>query len=389
MLRNFAVVFTLLCLLYPWAAQGADKAKAAGKERALALGGAGAKEPQLALSVSGEVHLTYGIKNTVYCVSSIDGGKTFHAPVVVGKTGALSLGRRRGPRVAVHGKHVAVSAIGGELGHGKDGELYCWRSADSGATWSPAATVNDLPAAAREGLHAMAYAPDGKLVCIWLDFRRGMGMEIYQSSSADHGQTWSENTPLVTSPSGSICPCCHPNLTFDAQGSQYVMWRDAIDGNRDMYLLKTDPSSTALPPIRLGTTHWELDQCPMEGGSLAIDADNHPIGAWMRERKIVYSDGSENESVVGQGEQPTIAATRSGTCLAWLRDRPGDLFVKMSWEDSPRVVAQQAVDPVLAYGPAQGDVLYLAWESGPEEKSLIQFLRIPVPPAAKKPSGGK
>jgi hypothetical protein len=148
----------------------------------------------------------------------------------------LSLGNHRGPRVAVAGDAVIVTAIAGTLGGGKDGDLMAWRSADGGRTWSPAVKVNDVDGAAREGLHAMA-ARGSTVVTAWLDLR-AKGTQLYASISSDAGRTWSRNILVYQSPSGTICQCCHPSLAITEAGEILVMFRNALDGHRDFYLAR-------------------------------------------------------------------------------------------------------------------------------------------------------
>ena len=121
-----------------------------------------AREPQAAADNTGRVYVTYGAGDALYCSASADGGKSWQAPVKVGEAGSLALGMRRGPRIAVAGKTVVVSAIYGREGKGRDGELLAWRSTDGGQSWQGPATVNDVPGASREGLHGMAAAHGGR-----------------------------------------------------------------------------------------------------------------------------------------------------------------------------------------------------------------------------------
>jgi hypothetical protein len=61
--------------------------------------------------------------------------------------------------------------IGGKQGKGRDGDVLAICSADGGKTWRDPVIVNDVPDAAREGLHGMAAGPSGEFTCIWLDLR--------------------------------------------------------------------------------------------------------------------------------------------------------------------------------------------------------------------------
>ncbi len=186
-----------------------------------------ARQPQVAVSDDGAIYVTFGSKNTVYCAVSTDRGKSFAPPVEVGSVGALALGMRRGPRIAVHKKTVVITAVGGETGGGQDGDLLAWRSTDGGQHWQGPVNVNDVAASAREGLHAMAASPTGDLYCTWLDLRNSQS-ELFGASSTDGGATWSENKLVYRSPSGTICQCCHPAAIYDAEGTLYLLWRNSL-----------------------------------------------------------------------------------------------------------------------------------------------------------------
>src|SRR6202040_2323112 len=123
---------------------------------------------------------------------SHDRGATFTKPIKVAEAPMLSLGRHRGPRIAITPSAIVISAVTGtKTPPGADGNLTAWRSTDGGKTWSTGVTVNDQPASAREGLHAMTSAR-GLLFAAWLD-DRAKGKRLYSATSKDNGATWSKN----------------------------------------------------------------------------------------------------------------------------------------------------------------------------------------------------
>jgi len=192
------------------------------------------RQPRLA--VSGKLTgMTFGAGQAIYYAGSTDGGRTFGAPVKVASTGALALGRHRGPRLAITGKAMVISAISGA---GRAVDLETWRSADGGRTWAPGGRVNDVPASAREGLHAMTALPDGSVYALWLDMRE-KGMRLYGAASKDGGLTWGRNALVYASPGGTICECCHPSLAVELAGGQprhvcrqFHRWRDLLPGGQ-------------------------------------------------------------------------------------------------------------------------------------------------------------
>jgi hypothetical protein len=243
----------------------------------------GAREPQVAVGhrlwqdvgsgpggttpLCATVYVTCGTKSGVYVVASRYCCAVFDPAKRIASVGSLALGMRRGPRVAVSGETVVVTAIAGEQGGGRDGDLLCWRSTDEARTWTTAERINTNAGTAREGLHAMAAGPKAELFCVWID----LALEtprLCGSVSTDSGAHWSPARP-VTGDSDRICPCCHPSVAFDANGQVWVLWRGDRDGARDMFVAQSkDHGSTFSSPTKVGTGTWKLDACPMDGGAL-------------------------------------------------------------------------------------------------------------------------
>jgi hypothetical protein len=281
--------------------------------------GFSAQEPQVA-SVGRQVFVACGAGDRLYVLGSEDGGKTFGAPVALPAAGKLALGMRRGPRIAVAGKEVVVSAVYGKAGGGKDGDLLAWRSADGGKVWQGPVAVNDVPGAAREGLHAMAASPGGKLACVWLDLREGK-TEIWESVSSDQGRSWSKNLRVYRSPDGTICECCHPSVAFGPKGEMYVMFRNWLGGARDMYLAKSTTDGKSFEPAqKLGRGTWPLNACPMDGGAIAIGPSGDVTTVWRRAGHVYLCRPGQDEVDLGEGRQPWATCSVSGIRAVWLRE---------------------------------------------------------------------
>ena len=336
-----------------------------------------ARQPQAAVDEHGTVYIAFGSGNDLYIATSSDAGNTFAEPVKVGSPGVLSLGMRRGPRIAVAGKTLVISAIGGPLGKGKDGDLQAWHSIDGGKSWQGPTRVNDEEAAAREGLHAMAAGPKGELACAWLDLRT-KGSKIFAGTSTDGGATWGKNVLVYESPSGGVCPCCHPSVAFDPQGNLHVMWRNALESNRDMFVCEsTDSGKTFGQAKKLGTGTWRLDVCPMDGGSFAFRGNGEMVSTWRRSDTVFILGGKKREQTaegqetpLAKGEQPWLAAGIDGPYVVWLAKRPGDLMLQSPNGKRPEMLAQDAIDPVIAADPS-GGLVTVCWEAGPKEKPYI------------------
>lgn len=339
------------------------------------------RQPQVAIDEAGTIFVAFGASDAIYCCTSADRGQTYSDPVKIGSLPKLSLGMRRGPRIvarhdAAEGDFLVVTAISHDSGN-----LVSWRSTDAGKTWQGPLTVNDSPKDAREGLHAMTISPAGQIFCTWLDLRN-KSTELFASVSTDGGKSWSKNFLVYHSPSGSICECCHPSVACDSNGDIYVMWRNSIDGFRDMYASRSrDGGKTFTAAAKLGPGTWKLDACPMDGGYLAATAPGKLTTIWRRNTQIFRSDidgtnQQPREQLLGNGEQPWAAATSAGAYLVWVSRRPGDLWLATPKSKSPDKIAADATDPVIT-APLKGNgPLVIAWESGPRGKTSLHSLVI-------------
>ncbi len=328
------------------------------------------RQPQLAASEK-LVAVTFGSGSTVYFSSSHDKGATFSEPIKVGDADALMLGNHRGPRVAITPGAIVISAVGGEKAKG---DLFTWRSLDGGRTWSAGPKINDTPAATREGLHAMAAAPDGRLFAVWLDLRHVVpgkpGTELYGAYSSDNGATWSKNILVYRSASGSICQCCHPSLLFDAKGALLVMWRNALEGNRDMYVARSeDGGRTFSSAEKMGGGSWKLEACPMDGGGLATTANGKVISVWRRGTEIYLAPEGGAETALAEGKNPSITANKEGVFAAW--STPDGVFARVPGQTQPQQLDHEGGFVQLTSVP-NGPVV-AAWE----RKGTIQFHTLP------------
>ena len=328
----------------------------------------GSRQPQLA-AAQGLVAMTFGSGSSIYFASSSDQGVTWNAPVKVAESTTLALGRHRGPRVAILKDAIVISAVVGGKGTKQADTLASFRSLDRGKTWARAGVINDVAESAREGLHAMAAGPDGSVFAVWLDLR-AKGTQLYDAKSTDGGVSWSKNVPVYSSPDGTICQCCHPTLSIDADGRIHAMWRNVIDGSRDLYTASSTDGVHFATAAKLGEGTWKLNACPMDGGGLAMDGGK-AISAWRRDTDIFLAEGT-TERRIGPGKD--VALARSGkheTYLAWTRDGGIEALTPKSAE--PVKIAKEGGFAALI-ALEDGGVL-AAWET----RDSIEIKRLDSP----------
>lgn len=338
----------------------------------------GAHQPQVVVDTEGRIHLTFGSKGSILYTFSTDQGASYAKPTEVAALKALSLGMRRGPRIAVAGQSIVITAIGGEQGGGRDGDLFAWRSRDEGKTWHGPSQVSDVTRSAREGLHGMAASPTGEICCVWLDLRN-KGTQIFGSRSTDGGATWSKNQLVYKSPDGSVCECCHPSVVYDGRGVLHVMWRNSLGGNRDMFWTASkDGGKTFGEAAKLGRGSWELDACPMDGGAIAVQGEHGKIAtAWRRDKQVfLVTNQPADERMLGTGVQPWLAADKQRAYSVWLSRRPGDLYLAVSDQDQSIKLATGARDPVVAAAAIDQGPVIVAWEEDENGQSVVKAKNI-------------
>lgn len=336
------------------------------------------KQPQAAVARNGTVHLVYGVGNMVFHSRSTDQGISFDKPKEAFRVSNLLLGMRRGPRIAFTEKALVITAIGGNQGKGRDGDLQAWRSSDDGSTWIGPVNVNDAADSAREGLHGMAAGLDGSIYCVWLDLREKRS-EVFLSKSIDGGETWKPNVRVYRSPDGNVCECCHPSIAIGRE-TVHVMFRNSLAGNRDMYITTSnDAGATFAFAEKIGSGSWKLNACPMDGGMLATTPEGTLESVWRREGEaFTVSNANSKEQSLGRGAQPWVASTENGPVIVWTAAREGDLLVQVPGSKQPRKVASAARDPMVASGINGRGPVIACWESKRNGQSEVFVARVVI-----------
>jgi len=289
----------------------------------------------------------------IFVARSDDAGATFGSAIKVASVPNLMLGMRRGPRIAAYGDRVTVTVNGDEL--------FALTSVDGGKTWSEPVTINDVPTSTREGLHDLAGAADGRLFTTWLDLRNG-AMELWGAASSDAGRTWGKNEQVYHSSDKSICECCHPTVLFDADGNLAVMWRNAVDGYRDMWMSTRAKGSAQFTPARkLGEGTWKLNACPMDGGKIVALGAGKFGSVWQRAGEVFFMPASGPEILLGKGKQPVAVANGANPLILW--QEGNDLVLSRAPGAPPSKLASDSRFAVVVTLPGQqGNVV--AYEQG-------------------------
>jgi hypothetical protein len=145
--------------------------------------------------------------------------------------------------------------------------------------------------------------------------------KIFLSVSRDGGKSWSKSEVVYASPDGSVCECCKPSIVTGDQDNVLIMFRNNVQGSRDLYLTQSDDGgSTFDEPRKLGMGTWVIHGCPMDGGGLDV-ASRKVTAVWQRKGEVFLSVPGQPEDRIGPGRFPAIASNGNGNYVLWNRGK--------------------------------------------------------------------
>jgi hypothetical protein len=149
-----------------------------------------------------------------------------------------------------------------------------------------------------------------------------------------------------------------------------ILFRNALDGARDMYLLKsTDAGKTFSPARKQGEGSWLIDACPMDGGSVTLEGVE--ISAvWRRQDQLYWtrdnmrdtSTRPAQERPLGAGENASLAPSQSLQLpYAYVTPEGQVMLGHLRRNDRPQEVAARGTDPVAVW-ISRPQCTLVAWE---------------------------
>ena len=264
--------------------------------------------------------------------SSEDGGQNFSSPAVVTPDPEnISADGENRPKIAVARDGTILLTWTQVLPQKYSGNIRFARSIDSGQTFSPPITLNDDGRITSHRFDSLAIKGTGRAIVLWLDARdrdaakeKGeafSGVSIYTVQSDDNGATFSTNRRFQQ----HTCECCRIATTWTSDGP-LVLWRNIFDTNtRDFAIANLDKGWVR----RATQDEWQIDACPHNGGSIAIDGRGQLHLAWF-----------------------TNGTARQG--LFYKR-------IEGNWQSQPRAIGNPAAQANHALVAADGKTVLLTW----------------------------
>lgn len=303
--------------------------------------------PDLTKDKNGVLHLVYGNgEKIMYCFSK-DDGKSFSQPLLIYTLPKLAASHTRGPQITATTNGLLVTACS------NTGNIFSFIKTGT-SNWKMNGKVNDKDTVAKENL--MALSSDGnKAYAVWLDLRDGHN-KIFGSLSSDGGKNWSKNIKVYESPDKTVCECCKPSVIMRGN-IVYVLFRNWLNGNRDLYLAKSSDGGKSFSKAeKLGTGSWKLNGCPMDGGGLALDTGN-PVTVWNRNGIIYSCKPREEEKEVGKGRGCTLKNINGKIVYAWTEN--GEIVIMKNKGEKKTI--GKGMQPVLE--DAGDNKIICVWEA--------------------------
>lgn len=279
------------------------------------------------------------------------------------------------------------------------GHIRFSRSLDGGRTFAAPVVVNRDREPITHRFDSLAVADDGTVYVAWIDKRdlhaakaagkKYDGAAVYYAVSRDGGATFADEFKVAD---GS-CECCRIGLATEPGGTAVMFWRHVYEGSiRDHAVARIGPSGILKEPVRASYGNWRIDACPHHGGSIARGGDWGWHLAWYDGNEAkpgLYVARMDGEAWVAsparrfgdadaQAGHPALYAIGEEVFLAW-KERTDTRAVIMamasrdggrSWGE-PRKVAETAGAADNPFLVSDGKQVYLSWNTRDDGYRLI------------------
>ena len=324
---------------------------------------ASGRQPQLSTDANGVTRLAFGRNDSIlYCAQGGKGG-SFEKPQFIASVNKMHLGMSRGPQIASSTHYSMVTAME------KDGNIHWFLIDQKTGRRVKDGLVNDQKGSAPEGLMGLTSDGQDHFYAAWLDLRLNRQNNIYYSSFSTNSGKWSPNQLVYRSPDGHTCECCKPNIAV--RGNHIViMFRNWLQGSRDLYLAESVNGGKSFnTPQKLGKGTWKLKGCPMDGGGVCIEENDHIITTWQREGMVYSCRPGEPEVEIGKGRLCSLSAR--GEAIVCSYQNGESLIVKNLSSGKETVIGKGSFLKTVI---TPGQRLVCAWEQDGQVRVESEFV---------------
>lgn len=226
----------------------------------------------------------------VYLSRSTNKGKTFEQPITVNRApeNVYAKGENR-PKI-VFGKNNEIYLSWTQKLTQKrfSGHIRFTRSIDGGKTFSAPLTVNDHLEVTSHRFDALAVNKKGDIYVAWLDKRdllaakkagkKYNGAALYYAVSTNAGKSFHKNKKIAD----NSCQCCRVVMAMDKNQLPVIAWRHIFGDNiRDHGIVTFSKTNQANKAKRLSHDNWHIKGCPHHGPAISIANDGIQHVTWF------------------------------------------------------------------------------------------------------------
>ncbi|MEY3202643.1 MAG: hypothetical protein RIR70_2193 [Pseudomonadota bacterium] len=293
---------------------------------------------ELAISAAadreGRLWVVFAKAGQLWLAHTAGGAESISAPIMVTDTpDKITAHGENRPKIAISKQGVMLITWTVASTKAYAGHVMFTRSTDGGKHFEKPRRINEDDRDISHRFDNLIIDGAGRVHVVWVDRRdvedakarleERAGASIYHAYSDDDGATWSPNQRLAE----SSCECCRIALSLDAKGEVQALWRHVFPGGiRDHAMLSPGAKGT---PLRATFSDWQINACPHQGPTLAIDANNNRHLAWFAggaDAGLYYSRLDANGMPLGaalrlteHGANPAIVVKGAKVAVLWTR----------------------------------------------------------------------
>jgi hypothetical protein len=223
---------------------------------------------------------------------SEDQGKSFSAAVKVNsQPEAVSASGETRPKILLAKNGNIYISWTQSLQTPFAGNIRFSRSVDGGKSFTAPITVNDNLEPITHRFEAMGINARGQIYLAWLDRRdaaaakrngeKYSGIALYYAVSDDEGKSFHANIKIAD----HTCECCRIAMAIDSTDTPVIVWRHIFGDNvRDHGMARLDGKvrkpGDAFRVQRVTFENWKVEACPHHGPALSISGNVFHL-AWF------------------------------------------------------------------------------------------------------------
>jgi hypothetical protein len=272
----------------------------------------------------GTIHLIYDTSDGPQYANSQDNGQTLSQPLPLVDQASRKPGLEFSTwDMAVTAEGAVHVALGNnawklKLPHEEWGFFYT-RLKPGEKSFAPLKNINHKPS---EGF-SLAVGEKGSVTAVWL------ADKLYVNVSRDGGDTFASAAQIDSEL--NPCNCCTTSSVYGPDGRLAILYREETNNDRDMYLALWDQEKKRVAKVRVSTTPWKADACPMTYYSVTRSGRGY-VAAWPTKGQIYFArlDDKGAPRPPKEIKVPGLSGMRTGlltiaakdghTLVAWKKD---------------------------------------------------------------------